>query len=205
MATVAEPIERHAPAAHAAPAPREFQIVPRAGIPIVVVVVGGLIAAIASNSLWALEFFHVSGGAAWTAIDLFLGLLLGPIIGSMPVPARVELTTRLMPKMVLLMPTLVIMTLGAGFQLARKVGNLSAASPAHGWIVASMIVVGVMATIALGMLEPANIAVLFELRKPKPNPARIERLMKIFIYTAGITGLMQIATLVIMTKIASLP
>ena len=34
----------------------------------------------------------------------------------------------------------------------------------HGWIVASFIVVGVMAIIALGLLEPANIAVLFELR-----------------------------------------
>jgi hypothetical protein len=206
MATVAEPLETQAPSApHGAPAPRQFQIVPRAGIPIVIVVIGGLIAAIASNSLWALDFFHVAGGAAWTAIDLFLGLLLGPIIGSMPVPARVELTTRLMPKMVLLMPTLVTITLGAGFQLARKLGNLSASAPQHSWVVASMIVVGVMATIALGLLEPANIAVLFELRKPKPNPQRIERLMKVFIYTAGITGLMQIATLVIMTKIASLP
>jgi hypothetical protein len=204
MATVVEPLDSAPPAPPGAPAVREFQIVPRAGIPLVVIAVGGLIAGIASNSLWALEFFHVSGGAAWTAIDLFLGLLLGPIIGSMPVPARIELTTRLMPKMVLLMPTLVILTLGAGFQLARKLGNLSASAPQHGWVVASMIVVGVMATIALGLLEPANIAVLFELRKPRPNPQRIERLMKVFIYTAGITGLMQIATLVIMTKIASL-
>jgi hypothetical protein len=31
----------------------------------------------------------------------------------------------------------------------------------------------------------------------------IERLMKRFIYTAGATGLLQIATLVIMTKISS--
>lgn len=203
MATVVEPLETQAPTAHAAPAPRQFQVVPRAGIPFVAVAIGGLIAAIATNSLWALEFFHVSGGAAWTAIDLFLGLLLGPIIGSMPVPARVELTTRLMPKMVLLMPTLVVLTLGAGFQLARKLGNLSASAPQHGWVVASMIVVGVMATIALGLLEPANIAVLFELRKPKPNPARIERLMKVFIYTAGITGVLQILTILIMTFLAS--
>jgi hypothetical protein len=31
----------------------------------------------------------------------------------------------------------------------------------------------------------------------------IERLMKRFIYSAGITGVMQIATLVIMTRLAS--
>ena len=30
-----------------------------------------------------------------------------------------------------------------------------------------------MAIIALGLLEPANVAVLFELKKPRPNPAII--------------------------------
>ena len=60
-----------------------------------------------------------------------------------------------------------------------------------------------MATIALGVLEPANVAVLYEMNKPVPNGARIERLMKRFIYTAGATGIMQIVTLVIMTRLAS--
>jgi hypothetical protein len=163
----------------------------------------GMVVAIATNSLWALDFYHVVGGGLWTGVDLFLGLVLGPIMGSMSIPARIELSSRLMPKLVLIMPTLVTMTLGAGFQLARHLGNLSAHYPNHGWLVASYIVVGVMATIALGLLEPANLAVLFEMRKPKPNGERIARLMKVFLYTAGITGLMQIATLVIMTKLAS--
>jgi hypothetical protein len=64
-------------------------------------------------------------------------------------------------------------------------------------------VVGVMAVIAIGILEPANIAVLFEMRKPQPDGEIIGRLMRRFIYTAGITGVMQIATLVIMTRLAS--
>jgi len=46
----------------------------------------------------ALAFFHFVGGAAWTIIDLFLGFVLGPIIGKLSVPARVEFTTRLMPR-----------------------------------------------------------------------------------------------------------
>lgn len=178
-------------------------IVPLSGLPIVAVVIGGMIAAIATNSLWALDFYHVVGGALWTAIDLFLGLLLGPIMGRMSIPARIELSSRLMPKMSLLMPTLVTMTLGAGWQLARHLGNLDPGFAQHGWLVASYIVVGVMAIIALGLLEPANIAVLFEMRKPQPNPAVIEKLMKRFIYTAGVTGAMQVATLVIMTKVAA--
>ena len=198
MATVAEQI----PVALPATRPR-VKIVPVQGLPVVAVVIVGMIVAIATNSQWALDFYHVVGGGLWTGIDLFLGLVLGPIMGTMSIPSRVELSSRLMPKLLLIMPTVVTMTLGSGFQLARKLGNLSATYPHHAWLVASYIVVGVMAVIALGLLEPANIAVLFELRKPNPNVARIGKLMKVFIYTAGITGLMQIATLVIMTKIAS--
>ena len=68
-------------------------------------------------------FLHVAGGAAWTIIDLFLGLVLGPIIGRMSIPARIEFTTRLMPKMVLIMPTVVTLTLAAGWQLATNTGH----------------------------------------------------------------------------------
>src|SRR5271168_578358 len=181
----------------------DFQIVPRAGLPIVAVVLALLIAGIAVNKLWPLEFLHVVGGAAWTVIDLFLGFVLGPIMGKLSIPARVEFTTRLMPKMVLIMPTVVTVTLAAGWQLSTKLGTNLTSYPLHGWVVASLIVVAVMAVIALGLLEPANVAVLTELKKPQPNPAVIERLMKRFIYTSGATGLMQVATLVIMTKLAA--
>jgi hypothetical protein len=188
---------------HQAIARPDFEIVPRRGLVFVAIAMLLLIIAIAVNKLWPLEFFHVAGGAAWTIIDLFLGLVLGPIMGSMSVPARVEFTTKLMPKMVLIMPTVVTLTLAAGWQLGVKLGTVESTYPNHAWVVASFIVVGVMAVLALGLLEPANIAVLFELKKPRPNPQVIERLMKRFIYCAGILGVMQIATLVIMTKIAS--
>jgi hypothetical protein len=183
--------------------PLEFEIVPRRGLLIVAAAMIMLIIGIAINKLWFLVFLHVAFGAAWTIIDLFLGLVLGPIMGRLSIPARVEFTTKLMPKMVLIMPTVVTISLAAGWQLATKLGTNLSANPMHGWIVASFIVVGVMAIIALGLLEPANIAVLFELKKPRPNPAVIERLMKRFIYSAGILGAMQVATLVIMTKIAT--
>jgi hypothetical protein len=181
----------------------EIQIVPRAGLPFAAAAVVGLIVAIAGNWLWAIEFFHVVGGGAWTTLDLFLGFVLGPIIGRMSIPARAEFSARFMPKLVLLIPTLVTMTLGSGFQLAHNLGYLDSSYPRHGWIVASFIVVAVMAVIAIGYLEPANIAVLFELRKPQPDGELIAKLMRRFLYTAGITGAMQVATLVIMTRIAT--
>jgi hypothetical protein len=197
MAVVAEPVR----AARELERPA-LKIVPLQALPIVGLVLVGLVVAIATNSLWALDAYHVVGGGLWTALDLFLGLVLGPIMGTMSIPSRIEFSSRLMPKLLVIMPTVVTMSLGSGFQLARHLGNLAPTYVNHDWLVASYAIVGVMAVIALGLLEPANVAVLFELRRPKPNPARIQRLMKIFIYTAGVTGLMQIATLVIMTKLA---
>src|SRR4051795_4760532 len=120
MTDVALPV---APA-HAPPAVPDFEIVPRKGLPIVAVVFVALVVAILSNKLWALEFFHVAFGAAWTIIDLFLGLVLGPIIGRMSIPSRVELTKRLMPKLVLIMPTVVTITLAAGWQLGTLLGTV---------------------------------------------------------------------------------
>jgi hypothetical protein len=139
----------------------------------------------------------------WTAFDLFLGFVIGPILRRLSVPARIELTTRLMPKMILIMPSLVACTLAAGWQLARHLGDLASSYPEHGWLVAAFVVVAIMSVIALGLLEPANVAVLFELKKPQPNGEVIARLMRRFIVTAGVTGAMQVATLVIMTRVAT--
>ncbi len=185
------------------PAQEQFRIVPVRALPVVGAVLVALVVAIAGNWLWALDFFHVAGGALWTGIDLFVGFIIGPILGRMPVPARVEFAKRFMPKMLLLMPTLVVCTLAAGWQLARHLGTLSTAFPHHGWVVASFVVVAVMTVVALGLLEPANLAVLFEFKKERPDGVLIGRLMRRFVYAAGVTGTMQVATLVIMSRLAT--
>ena len=51
---------------------RDFQIVPLRGLPVVAAVLAGLVATIATNALWAVDFFHVVGGGIWTTLDLFL-------------------------------------------------------------------------------------------------------------------------------------
>jgi hypothetical protein len=185
------------------PGRAKIQVVPIKGLPIVAVAVAFVAASVIANWQWGLIFCHVVGGGLWTGIDLFVGLVIGPILGRLSIPARAEFSARFMPKMVIIMPTVVMMTLATGFQVARLLGNLATSSPNHSWLIASFCVVGVMAVIALGILEPANIAVLFEMNKPVPNGERIGRLMNRFIYTAGITGIMQIATLIIMTRVAS--
>ena len=183
----------------------DFEIVPRLGLVFAAIAAVAIVVLVAVNKLWPLVFLHVSFGAAWTIIDLFLGFVLGPIMGAMPPPARVQFITRLMPKMVVIMPIVVTVTLTAGWQLASHMGTVLTTYPHHSWIVASFIVVGVMAVLALGLLEPANIAVLIELKKRRPRPEVVERLMKRFMYCAGVLGAMQVATLVIMTRIASFP
>ena len=132
MAVVAEP----------ARTAREIQrpavtIVPLQALPIVGLVLVGLVVAIATNNLWALDSYHVVGGGLWTALDLFLGLVLGPIMGTMSIPSRIEFSSRLMPKLLVIMPTVVTMTLGSGFQLARHLGNLAPTYVNHDWLVAS--------------------------------------------------------------------
>ena len=58
---------------------------------------------------------------------------------------------------------LVSLAVAAGWQLGVHMGAVESSYYLHGWVVASFIVVGAMAVIALGLLEPANIAVLVEL------------------------------------------
>jgi hypothetical protein len=202
MTDVAVPAQAPGVAPGPPPIP-DFDIIPRKGLPIVGLVLVALIAAVAADRLWALEFFHVAGGGMWTALDLFLGFILGPILRKVPVPTRIQVQTRLMPKMLLIMPTLVVCTLTSGWQLGRHFGWVNSGYYNHGWVVASYIVVGVIAIAALATVMPANIAVLFELKKPRPNPEIIATLSKRFFLLAGIIGAMQVAILLIMTKLAT--
>ena len=184
-----------------APVIPDFDVVPLKLLAFPALVIVALIAGMLIDELWPLMFLHVAFGAAWTIVDLFMGFVIGPTLGRLGPQARTELTVRLMPKMVVIVPTLVAATLAAGWQLGVHLGTVQSDHPLHGWVVASYIVVGIMAVVALGLLEPANIAVLIELKKRRPNPKVVQRLMTRFIYTAGITGAMQVATLVIMVKL----
>src|SRR6202161_4804193 len=132
-----------------APVRAKVQIVPLAGLPVVALAVIFVALSIGFNWQWGLMFNHVVGGGLWTGIDLFVGLVIGPILGRLSIPARAEFAAKFMPKMVLIMPTVVPMPLAAGFQLPLNLGNLQPTSPNHGWLIASFVIVGIMAVIAL--------------------------------------------------------
>src|SRR5450759_1651103 len=186
------------PKAKAAP------FVPLWGVAVSGGVLVALIVTIASNSVYGLDFFHVFGGALWISIDLLMGFIIGPIMGRLDIPARMVFAKNLMTKMMVLMPTVVICTLAAGWQLARVQGLFTSPyAPQHGWILASLIVVAFLSILAYTFLEPANIVVLLELRKPQPNGLLIGRMMKRFVNTAGILGVLQLSIIVIMVRLAT--
>ncbi|HKI91484.1 MAG TPA: DUF4149 domain-containing protein [Gaiellaceae bacterium] len=162
-----------------------------------------LLVAIFSNRLWPLDFLHVAFGGLWTGVDLFMGFLVGPVLRRLDPSVRGAFMRRLMPKMLVLMPTLALTTMTAGWQLGRKVGVLDTAYPRHWWVVASFVIVAVLALTAFAVLLPANIGVLMELRKPQPDGQLIARLMSRYTVCTAIQGCMQIATLIVMTRIAT--
>ena len=178
--------------------------VPIWGVVAALLVIVALIVIIASNWVFGLDFFHVFAGTLWISTDLFMGFIIGPIMSRLDIPARMVFAKKLMTTMMVVMPTVVICTLTAGWQLAR-VDNFFTApyAPQHGWILAALIVVALLSILAYTFLEPANIVVLMELRKSEPNGLLIGRMMKRFLYTAGILGVLQLSIIVIMVRLAT--
>jgi hypothetical protein len=176
--------------------PRRLLLLP--GVALTLLVVG-----ISSNRQWPLNFLHVFFGGLWTGADLFAGFLIAPIVRRLEPDVRRAFVQRYMPRMLVLMPTLALVTLVAGWQLARKVGLLTPPFQHHAWLVASFVIVGVMATVNFALLLPANLQVLSELRKEIPDGELVGRLMRRYSVLAAIIGCMQIGTIVVMSRLAT--
>lgn len=185
------------------PALRPAPLIPTALLAIPATALALLLVAIFTNGLWLLDFLHVAGGGLWTGIDLFMGFIVGPVMRRLDPPVRGAVMRRLMPKMMVVMPTLALTTMTAGWQLARKLGVLETPYPRHWWLVGSFVIVAVLALTAFAVLLPANVGVLLELRKEQPDGRRIQRLMSRYTACTAVQGCMQIATLIVMTRIAT--
>jgi uncharacterized membrane protein len=149
---------------------------------------------------WALNFVHVMCGVLWTGIDLFMGFVVGPVMRSLPPPARRAMIVRLMPKTLFLLPTLAILTTTAGWYHARQLGFLDLPYPQYGWVLAALLIVTVLTVQGFGVLLPANLLVYLEMRKPQPDLPRIGRLMRRYVYAVAFQGTMQLAIIVVMAR-----
>ena len=74
-------------------------------------------------------FVHVMAGVLWTGFDLFMALVLGPVLGGLSVDERASVFERFTPKMTFLMPTLALVTIAAGITLLMRLWSFPAADP----------------------------------------------------------------------------
>lgn len=162
-----------------------------------------MVVAIVWGNNWFLDWVHVMAGVLWTGIDLFMGFVIGPILRRVDVHVRKEILTRLTPVTLFLLPTLSIITSTAGWFLAVRLGYTGMPWPEIGWIVAALVLVTLMTIQGLGYLLPTSFRVCLELQKPEPDGARIGRMMSRFYSVVASQGLMQVAIIVVMARLAT--
>jgi hypothetical protein len=159
-----------------------------------------MFAAIAIDDIWFLNFVHVMAGVLWTGIDLFLGFVLGPIMRRLPFETRRSIISALIPRTMILMPTLAIITGTAGWFLARRMGYLDLGYPEFYWVAAALVIITILTVQGLGILTPTNILVFLEMQKPKPDGEKIGRWMKTYVRIVAFQGVMQVAIIVVMAR-----
>jgi hypothetical protein len=91
---------------------------PAFGAGAVLIPVALFVGAVLFGTTQQLTYVHVMAGVLWTGIDLFMALVLGPVLGGLAVEERAAVFQRFTPKMTFLMPTLAFTTIFGGMVLA---------------------------------------------------------------------------------------
>lgn len=160
-------------------------------------------AAIMGESIWFLTFVHVMSGILWTGIDLFMGFVVGPVMRRLPFETRRSVIGMLVPRTLLLMPTLSIITGTSGWYLAQRLGYFELGYPEFYWVMGALIILAILTVQGLGYLLPTNYRVYREMQNAKPDAEKIGRLMRGYVRVVGLQGLMQVGIVVIMAKFGS--
>lgn len=96
---------------------------------VVVLPIAALTAATTTKNLVALTYVHVMAAVLWTGIDLFMGAVLGPVLGGTSPETRSRFFRTFTPKMTFLMPSIAVVTIAGGITLARWLGQFPNAAP----------------------------------------------------------------------------
>ncbi|MFB6173211.1 MAG: hypothetical protein ABEI39_01065 [Halobacteriales archaeon] len=102
---------------------------PAFAVAVVVVPFAALGYALTVASLQGHTYVHVMAGVLWTGIDLFVGAVLGPVVGGLDDEQSAAVFSRLTPKIAFLLPTLATVTIASGLTLAQRVGMFPHAEP----------------------------------------------------------------------------
>jgi hypothetical protein len=172
---------------------------------VIVLPVGALIYAINFGPLVILNYVHIMMGALWTGIDLFMGFVLGPVLGGMEPKDRAGVFKRLVPKMTFLMPVLAAVTITSGIELTQWLGYASPsnlfASLANPWILASVVIVAILTVQGFGLLLPNEIRVFRQLLSETPDIQKISRLGMRTARLGGVQGIFQLAIIFVMANL----
>jgi len=172
-------------------------------IALAVAALAAMTAAILGSSLWFLDFVHVMAGALWTGIDLFMGFVIGPVLRRVSLDTRRAMIAGIIPRTLILMPTLSAITSTTGWFLAVRLGFLDLAYPQFWWVIAALAIVTVLTVQGLGYLLPMNLKLYFEIQKPVPDPDKLKRWMRTYVRVVAVQGSMQVAIIVVMARFAT--
>jgi len=159
--------------------------------------IGSLIYALNLGPLQFLNWVHVMTGLLWTGIDLFMGAIMGPVLGGIEPQDRAKVFRRLIPKMTFLMPTLAAVATTSGLELAQRLG-WSLADP---WVLTALVLSIILAIQGFGLLLPNEIRIFRQVLSSTPDVERIARLGMINARLGGLQGIFQLAVIVAMVNI----
>ncbi|WP_419181133.1 hypothetical protein [Haloarcula litorea] len=74
-------------------------------------------------------YIHVMAGLLWTGTDIFLGAILGPVIGGLEEEQSAAVFERLTPKTAFFLPSMALVTIAGGITLALRLGVFPHATP----------------------------------------------------------------------------
>ena len=190
--------------------PSTISVIIQSANPIFIIVVvflpiGALIYSMNFGSVTFLNYVHIMMGALWTGIDLFMGFVLGPILGGMEPKDRANVFRRLVPKMTFLMPVLAAVTITSGIELTQWLGYASPsnlfASLANPWILAAVVIVAILTVQGFGLLLPNEIRVFKQLLSDTPDIEKISRLGMRNAKLGGVQGIFQLAIIFVMANL----
>ncbi len=190
--------------------PGTISVIIQSANPIFIIVVvflpvGALIYSINFGTVTILNYVHIMTGALWTGIDLFMGFVLGPVLGGMEPKDRANVFKRLVPKMTFVMPVLAAVTITSGIELTQWLGYASPSNLfsalANPWILAAVVIVGILTVQGFGLLLPNEIRVFKQLLSETPDIDKISRLGMRNAKLGGVQGIFQLAIIFVMANL----
>ena len=162
-----------------------------------------MIVAIMGPSDWFLNWVNVMFGTLWTGIDLFMGFVVGPVLRTLPPETRRAVLNRPIPRTLVLMPTLSIVTGTAGWFLAKRLGYLEIGYPEFYWVAAALAILTVLTLQGLGILAADQSPGLFRVAEAGAGPRADWRHDAAFIPRGGDPGHDAVAMIAVMARFAT--